>query len=308
MPKRLLIFLVIGFVCVTMILPGCSNRSAARKDIQNKQQSPVKAPQKPAGQAKQQLVSQPVKTVPWESDPQFQGKQKQAGTPVLMAAYRTVLRDPLPGEEQNVHLAARMLAGTILQPGQIFSQNNSIGPYTSERGFQTGPVYVGSQVKTTVGGGVCKIASTLYNVTVLCNLPVIERHAHNMPVPYVPYGQDATVSYGVHDFKFQNNLARPILIWAQGIDNILYIAFYGQSQPPEVVWHHQFMERQKAPTIYNYNSSLPQGKEKVAVQGMEGAEVKSWVTITDKNVHTATKQLGISSYKPMPYIIEKSSL
>ena len=35
-----------------------------------------------------------------------------------------------------------------------------------------------------------------YNVAVLSNLKIIERHNHSMPVPYVPYGQDATVAYG----------------------------------------------------------------------------------------------------------------
>ena len=38
--------------------------------------------------------------------------------PLQMAAFRTVLIDPLPGEEENVHLAARLLAGTVVQPGK----------------------------------------------------------------------------------------------------------------------------------------------------------------------------------------------
>lgn len=275
--------------------------------MEAKKRTPVKAPQKPAMQARKQPVSGPVTTVPWETDSNFKNKQKDTGAKVRMAAYRTVLRDPLPGEEQNVHLAARLLTGTVLQPGQVFSQNHAIGPYTRARGFQIGPVYNGSEVKTTIGGGVCKIASTLYNVTVLCNLPVIERTAHIMPVPYVPHGQDATVSYGVNDFKFKNDLPYPILIWAQGVDNILYMAFYGQSQPPKVEWHHRFLQRQKAPTIYRQNPSLSKGEEKTMVKGMDGAVVKSWVTITNKDGSSTTKQLGISSYKPMPNIIEKDS-
>ncbi|MEN6461389.1 MAG: VanW family protein [Syntrophomonas sp.] len=304
--RRNFLFLVIGLVCITMFLSGCSNRSADRK-METKQPTRVNAPQKPALQDRKQPVSGPVRTVPWEKDRKFKNKQQETGTPVQMAAFRTVLRDPLPGEEQNVHLAARLLTGTVLQPGQVFSQNLTIGPYNRDRGFQIGPVYSGSQVKTTIGGGVCKIASTLYNVAVLCNLPVTERTPHAMPVPYVPYGQDATVSYGVNDFKFKNNLPYPILIWAQGVDNILYIAFYGQSQPPKVEWHHQFLERQKASKIYRQNSALSKGEEKIAVKGMDGAVVKSWVTIANKNGSTTTKQLGISSYKPMPYIIEQNS-
>lgn len=301
MPKRHFIWLIIGLFFISISLSGCAGSSADRKKAETKP-----APQKPAVQADKQ-ESGPVKAVPWEKDRNFKNKQKETGAQVRMAAFRTVLRDPLPGEEQNVHLAARLLAGTVLQPGQVFSQNDTIGPYNRSRGFQAGPVYSGTEVKTTIGGGVCKIASTLYNVTILCNLPVIERTPHNMPVPYVPYGQDATVSYGVNDFKFKNDLPYPILIWAQGVGNKLYIAFYSKSQPPRVEWHHQFLKRQKAPTVYRQNPSLPAGQEKTQMKGMDGAVVKSWVTITKKDGTTTTRQLGISSYQPMPYIIEKNS-
>ena len=222
-----------------------------------------------------------------------------------MAAYRTVLNDPLPGEEENVHLAARLLKGTVVQPGKIFSQNTTIGPYSKARGFQEGPLYIGTQLRKTIGGGVCKIASTLYNVTVLSNLEVIERHAHGMPVPYVPYGQDATVSYGSKDFKFKNNTANPILIWAQGIDNTLYIAFYSKQTAPRVEWHHNVLKSQKAEVIYRNTKDLPVGKKLVAVKGMDGALIDSWVTIYERNGTNRNKSLGKSNYLPLPEVVEQ---
>ncbi|MEN6462164.1 MAG: VanW family protein, partial [Syntrophomonas sp.] len=240
-----------------------------------------------------------------ENDHNFQAAREENGTPVLMAAYRTVLRDPLPGEENNVHLAARLLTGTVVKPGQTFSQNNTVGPYSQAKGFQKGPVYIGSQLSTTIGGGVCKLASTLYNVAVLSNLPIIERYSHGMPVPYVPYGQDATVAYGCKDIKFMNNTSTPILIWAQGIDNILYIGFYGKSKPPRIVWHHNFIKTIDTHKIYRSNPTLPAGSEKVVLEGMKGAIVSSWVTIYNKDGTSQIKRLGKSHYNPMPYIIEK---
>lgn len=251
------------------------------------------------------LSSEPTTYVPWDGNENFLNCQTKYGTPLMMAAYRTVLRDPLPGEEENVHLAARMLAGTIVKPGEIFSQNQKIGPYTQSRGFQKGPTYSGSKLITTIGGGVCKIASTLYNVTVLSNLPVVERYAHSMPVPYVPYGQDATVSYGSRDIKFKNDTDSPILIWAQGVDNILYIAFYGTKKPPKVEWHHEMLKVIKTDRIYRINLALPPGSEKLILEGMDGAIVKSWVTIESTDGNVTTKQLRTSYYNPMPYIFEK---
>lgn len=252
-------------------------------------------------------VSRAISVFPWDNDPQFTNALHQNGEPVLMVGFCTVLRHPLPGEENNVHLGARMLAGTVIKPGQIFSQNQAIGPYNQSRGFGIGPVYIANRVSRTVGGGVCKIASTLYNIAILSDLRIIERHAHSMPVPYVPYGQDATVAYGVRDFKFQNTTSSPIMIWAQGVENRLYIGFYGVKEASEVKWHHEVLKTIKTYKTYRTNSSLPENMERTVIPGMDGAIIKSWVTVTYPDGTTKTKNLGRSYYNCLPYLIEKGT-
>lgn len=250
------------------------------------------------------LVSGTAGKLPWEKDREFIKARLRNDTNVLLGAYRTVLKDPLPGEEYNVHLAANLLAGIVIKPDDIFSQNAAIGPYTEDKGFEKGPTYIGTTLTTTIGGGVCKIASTLYNVAVLSNLKITERHNHSMPVPYVPYGQDATVSYGSKDIRFLNNTGSDIMIWAQGIDNILYIAFYGSRPAPTVEWKHEVIEIRKAPVKYQLNPKLGSGSRKQLLEGMDGAVVKSWITVTSGD-NVNVRYMGISDYKPMPYLVEK---
>lgn len=249
------------------------------------------------------MVSGPTRAMPWERDKEFIDTKQRYGTNVLLGGYRTVLPDPLPGEEYNVHLAARLLAGMVVKPGEVFSQNAAIGPYTEDKGFKKGPTYIGTTLTTTVGGGVCKVASTVYNVAVLSNLKIIERHNHTMPVPYVPYGQDATVAYGIKDIKFLNDTDSNILIWAQGIDNVLYMAFYGSKPAPAVEWSHQVLEIRKAQVRYRPNPQLSPGEQRILLEGMDGAVVKSWVRIIEPG-STKTKYMGISNYMPMPHLVE----
>ena len=251
----------------------------------------------------ERLVSGQVWDVPWEQDETFFKTKMRNDTNVLMAAYRTVLKDPLPGEEDNVHLAAKMLRGILVKQGQIFSQNGSIGPYTIERGFQKGPTYIGTKLTTTIGGGVCKIASTLYNVTALCNLEIVERYNHTMPVPYVPYGQDATVAFGARDFRFRNDTDTPIMIWAEGVDNVLYIAFYGRHPAPIVEWRHETLQVRKASREVKANPNLKPGEEKVVLEGMDGAVVKSWLYVKGQD-WIQVRYMGVSDYKPMPHSVE----
>lgn len=94
--------------------------------------------------------------LPWDSDTRFQETIKKYNTPVRMAAYKATLPDPILAEGYNIGLAADQLAGKVVQPGEIFSQNEAIGPYTEYRGYRAGPTYAGNTITTTVGGGVCK--------------------------------------------------------------------------------------------------------------------------------------------------------
>lgn len=299
---RSALVILLSFV---ILLTGCQKNSSNQKPA-------LKETKTSAGELPSRTNNQPTllaksgipDILPWENDPDFKAAQEKNDTPVLMASFCTVLKDPLPGEESNVHLGARYLKGTVIAPGAIFSQNRRVGPYSWGRGFKEGPVYLGSRVSRCVGGGVCKIASTLYNVTVLSDLPVVERYPHRMPVPYVPYGQDATVSFGVKDFKFRNSTSAPIMIWAEGVDNRLYMAFYGKKEPPEVVWHHQWLKTYATRKTYRSNYQLPKGQEKVVVEGMDGGVVKSWVTLTYPDGNSVIRSLGRSYYDPLPYVIE----
>lgn len=249
-------------------------------------------------------VSGAVYNLPWKHDKKFLKAQEENDTHVLMAAYCTVFNDALPSEEFNVKLAASQIAGFVVKPNEVFSQNKAIGPYDAKKGYKAGQSYIGSNITDTVGGGVCKIATTLYNVSVASNLEVVERYNHFMPVSYVPYGQDATVSYGSKDLRFRNNTEFPILIWAEGIENRLYMSLYGKEKPPNVEWGHKVLSRTQTSKYYITNPNLAKGEERIIVEGMDGTSVESWVTITYSDGKTETKNMGISQYWPKPYLIE----
>lgn len=242
--------------------------------------------------------------LPWEDNVNFQATIRKHNTPVLMAAYKATLPDPIMAEAYNIALAAEQLAGKVVQPGEIFSQNKAIGPYTQQRGYRPGPTYAGNKLVTTVGGGVCKIATMLYNVVTFSDLKVVMRTEHAMIVPYVPPGQDATVCYGIYDFRFMNNMEGPILIWSQKVGDTLYMALYGQKKPPKVTWHHKVLKRKKYRTEYRINPSLPPGTEQLASPGLDGYIVRSWVTVESPDGKITTKEKGISNYDASPRIIE----
>ncbi|MCL6522910.1 MAG: VanW family protein [Firmicutes bacterium] len=247
------------------------------------------------------------KELPWSASPpaELAALRRRLPAPHLVAAFRTTLPDPYFDEVFNVALGARLLAGRIVPPGATFSLLAAIGPFTRERGYRDGPTYAGSRIIPTVGGGVCKIASNLYNVVRAADLPVVERHPHSMLVPYVPPGQDATIasSSGL-DFRFRNDRETPLLLWAAMRGRTLYVALYGDYTPPRVRWEHRELWRQRPWTVRVPNRSLPPGTERVLVPGYDGVAVRTWLVVQYPGRPAERRDLGVDVYRPLPRLVE----
>lgn len=130
----------------------------------------------------------------------------------------------------NIFLAAQILNGTVIMPGETFSFNEKVGERSSETGFKKAPIIIGNVVRQDLGGGICQVASTLYNASLLAGLEIVERSAHTIPVKYVPEGKDATVFYGLIDLKIKNNLLNPVVIQCEVNSYEVQMRILGNSQ------------------------------------------------------------------------------
>ena len=114
----------------------------------------------------------------------------------------------------NIKRAADAINGTILQPGETFSFNETVGPASKQAGYKKARIFVRGQDAEGYGGGICQVSSTLYNAADLAGLEITERHPHSKKVSYVPDGRDAATSYGGVDLRFTNTKTYPIQITA----------------------------------------------------------------------------------------------
>ena len=114
----------------------------------------------------------------------------------------------------NIELAVSRINGIVLQPGQQFSFSDAIGPRTVENGYVEAPVFVNYEVVPGIGGGICQVSSTMYAAMLQGGITATQRHAHSMPVSYIPEGMDATIVAGKKDLTFTNDFVYPIMISA----------------------------------------------------------------------------------------------
>ena len=132
-----------------------------------------------------------------------------------------------PARQHNIALASRAIHNTLLRPGETFSFNEAVGERTWERGYRPAPVVAGEAVGEGLGGGICQVASTLYNAARQAGLTVVERHRHPTSPRYVPPGQDAAVSWPGLDLKLRNDGAEPVLLQAEQLGSSLVVRILG---------------------------------------------------------------------------------
>ena len=141
-------------------------------------------------------------------------------------ASSVVIRDLLSGASNeygtstparlfNVELAASRVNGALVPPGGTFSFNRAVGPVTYENGYQTGyGIYITNGTVSTipsVGGGICQVATTVFQTAFWAGMPIEQRSWHLYWIPRYGAGEggmrglDATVddAYGL-DMLFKN--------------------------------------------------------------------------------------------------------
>ena len=125
-----------------------------------------------------------------------------------------------------------IINGLVLNSGETFSYNGSVGKRTADRGFKPAPAYVKGETVDEIGGGICQTSSTLYLACLMSNLEITERYAHRYVPAYIAWGMDATVSWGGPDYKFTNNTLYPVKIVTKYEKGYLHCSDSGHRRYP----------------------------------------------------------------------------
>ncbi len=112
----------------------------------------------------------------------------------------------------NIGRAAELVDGTILEPGEMFSLNETVGERTAENGFAQGTIISNGVFKEDFGGGVSQVATTTFNAAFFAGLEDVEHKPHSFYIDRYPVGREATVAWPVVDLRFRNDTDHGVLI------------------------------------------------------------------------------------------------
>lgn len=219
----------------------------------------------------------------------------------LLSTYSTISTNNSNGNN-NMALALSHVNGTVLDPGEVFSYNSTIGDSTDPAGgwLMAGGLVGGSSVQV-YGGGICQGSTTLYNAALMAGMEILERDCHSSPSSYCPIGLDATVDYGSIDFVFRNSLKNPVYIaaWMDGVT--LTVNFYGVHPEEwdniELGSEQTGSEPPRDTVEFVEDGSLAKGQYVRETSGNNGYYASAWRVFYKNGQEVRTESLSSSYYR-----------
>ena len=218
----------------------------------------------------------------------------------------TELGDSSSNRTHNVALMAEILDNRLVMPGETFSFNDAVGPRSPERGFLEGLAVVDGLLIPSIGGGVCQVATTLYDAAFAMGLQIVERRNHGFYISHYGLGMDATVAWPDLDLKFNNNTSHPILIRATSDASTMLVNLYSAPSDGRVVVTSVNERYEIKPPEKRYlgDPFAPAKKVSPYVDGQDGFAVDVTRDVT-RDGETLSHDVFVSTYASQPdtYIV-----
>jgi len=253
------------------------------------------------------LREEPGVQLPLREAPKRVSDEALQGIREVVAQYTTKFSLAQRDRVENIRVASGLLDGTILMPGDHMSFNETVGRRTPERGFRVAGVYRNGRHDFDFGGGICQVSTTLYNAALLSNLAITTRNNHSMPVPYVPLGRDAAVSYGSLDLELMNRGVTPVAISQLVVGNKITFYVLGQRTPGQSVkvLPGKVQSWPRTEKLV-YDARLAVGKRRVVDKGGARHRLTTTRVVYVNGVELRREPLGVSYYRGGARIIAVS--
>ena len=186
----------------------------------------------------------------------------------------------------NIALLCKLINNSIIAPDETWSFNETTGERTEDKGFQAAPVIVDGKHEDQLGGGVCQVATCVFNAACYAGLGIESRVNHDFYISaYDDSGfADATVSWDEPDLKFVNDTGNYILLSAKyNGEETVTVSLWGTNDGRIVTCERgKWKEGAKWKTIKTEDDTLPKGTTKVEQNGQDGRSIKIHYLVKSK--------------------------
>jgi vancomycin resistance protein YoaR len=223
---------------------------------------------------------------------------------VVMASYATSLRGRTHDQVVNMRRAAAALDGIILPPGQTFSMARALGPVTAAAGYLPALAIRDGEPAEEDGGGICQVASTLYNAALRADLAIVQRRRHLWPVHSVPPGLDCGFASGHLDLRFRNSADQPLTLRVTTDDRHLLCRILAERPAGKTVRIERVVRAVLPPeSVVRATPRLKRGRQRLAQRGRPGWEVEVWRISQGEGGTEKRVQVSRDRYAPVNRVL-----
>jgi vancomycin resistance protein YoaR len=226
-------------------------------------------------------------------------KARAMGVRERISTFTTEYSSGNASRVNNIHVLGDALDGKLIAPGDTFSFNGAVGERTAAKGYQEANAIVKGKLVPQLGGGICQVATTMFNAVFFSGLPVTERTNHSFYISHYPMGRDATVSWGGPDLRWKNTTDGYVLVSVSYTSDSITVSLYGTDPGYDVSYSTvPFSDNVPFKTVKVKDPTLPVGTSKVMEPGENGG--KAVVTRTVKRGSTVVRtDTFTSTYTPV---------
>lgn len=223
---------------------------------------------------------------------------RQMGIHERLSTFTTSYGTGLQARVNNIHVLGDALDGKLIAPGATFSFNGAVGERTASKGYQEANAIVKGKLVPQLGGGICQVATTMFNTVFLSGFPVLERENHSFYISHYPKGRDATVSWGGPDLRWRNPTSHWVLVAVGYTSDSITVSIYGTDPGYHVDYTTgAFTDVVPYKTTKVSDPTLKAGANAVVDPGVDGRKVVVKRTVT-QNGKVVREDSFVSKYTP----------
>ena len=134
------------------------------------------------------------------------------GLVVPISSFTTQYASGAAARNNNIHVAADYLNDSICKAGETWSFLALSGETTAEKGYQDAGAIVSGEYSDAIGGGICQVATTVFNAVYEAGYPIEKRYNHSLYIASYPEGRDAAIAYPDMDLIWSNDTDSDVLL------------------------------------------------------------------------------------------------
>lgn len=205
----------------------------------------------------------------------------------------------------NIKLVADILDNGIIEAnGGKWKFNERSGDTNEAAGFWAAGSIIEGEVVDSIGGGICQVATTIFNAVYEAGLPIDMRFPHQLYIASYPPGRDASVSYPDLDLWWTNDLPSDVVLDLSYTDTTvtarLYSVYTGYTVESQAG---NWEEGAKYVVKFEEDPEMAKGESYVKTPGEDGSFISVTRIVKNEAGEVISDQVFDSQYDAKDEIV-----